>query len=286
VKRHLVVAAAVAVFSASADVQPEAVSETVTYRLDKHPHPRVLRTREDVENLREATCNAGATVTRTGPDGVTSTLVDTAPSVGSVALGIDAGGLWTFSNTAEGEATFAVRHSPYGTFGSGTADSPFKIVDRMELFELSLAGGAGLGSCYTFVGLQGVAPFLPPRFSGENVCENVYRLVADPNSLPSDACGYLLDTRLNGPDRIVDARLRYFIAYSGDDWAFGANAVSAVTVTAPDGLSRSQDFTGTDATRFRPAKRGDYLVKLTAGGRTLTAVITYIPLNGMTFLVK
>lgn len=285
-KLQLALAFAAAAFAVFADDAPDATSNPIKYSLDTCSQPRVLRTQAEVAMLWEATYKAGETVTRTAPDGTSSTLVGNAATGGSVALGVNAGGLWTFTNSAEGEATFAVRHSAYGTLGDGTVASPAKIVDVMELFEMATAGTVGDGYVYTFVGVPGASPLPPIGLIAEAAGDGLWKLVADPDVVVSGSRVYLLDTRQGGPDRTVNVRRGYSIAYSGDDWARDASAASTVTVKTPTGAETSQSFTGTDATPFVATKRGEYTVTMTAGGKTMTAVITYAPGVGLIVFVK
>ncbi len=285
-KLQIALAMTTAVFAVCADTQPDAVSDAVVYSLDTYPQPRVLKTQADVAKLWDAAYKVGETVTCTSPDGVTSTLVDNPALNGFVPLGINAGGIWTFSNAVEGEATFAVRHSVYGTLGNGTPDSPFNVVDTMELFELILAGKAKIGSVYRYVGLNGDMPTMPPGFLKESVSDGLWIIAEDPNVVASLDYIYSLDTLFGGPDRTIDTWRGCSIAYSGDEWAFDANAASTVSVSMPGGGAQSYDLTGTGAIMFKPKVAGDYLVTMTAGDRTLTSVITYIPKSGFNVLVR
>lgn len=285
-KLQIALAMMTAVFAVYADTQPDAVSEAVVYTLDTYQQPRVLKTQADVANLWRAAYKVGESVTCVNPDGVTSVIVDNASSAGSVALGINAGGIWTFSNTAEGEAVFAVRHSIYGTLGYGTFDSPFNVVDRMELFELVLSGKAKIGSVYTFAGSNGDGLLMPPGIINESIGDGVWKLIEDPNVVASLDYIYSLDTRLIGPNRTIDTWRDCLIAYSGDEWAFDANAASTVAVSMPGGAAQSYDLTGTGVMKFKPKVAGEYHVTMTAGGKTLTSVITYIPKGGFNVLVR
>lgn len=284
-KLQLAIAATAAAFAAFADATPDATSNEVKYKLDTYAQPRVLKTQAEVADLWEAVYDAGVTVTRTAPGSTAETLVNNASAEGSVALGINAGGLWTFNNSAEGDATFAVSHSIYGTLGAGTSSDPAKIVYATELFDLN----AGAGYCYTWVGASGAAATVPTGFNATE-SGGVWTLAADPNAVVSAWFTYWLDTLQDGPNRTIDTRRGYSIAYSGDDWAFGdssASAASTLSITPPGGTADSQSLTGTDATSFLPTRRGDYTVTLTEGnGTTLTSVITYNPVRGCVVIVK
>lgn len=284
-KLQLAFAATAAAFAAFADATPTATSSEVKYKLDTNPSPRVLKTQAEVNALWDATYDAGVTVTRTAPGSTAETLVNNASAEGSVALGINAGGLWTFNNSAEGDATFAVSHSIYGTLGAGTSSDPAKIVYATELFDLN----AGAGYCYTWVGASGAAATVPTGFNATE-SGGVWTLAADPNAVVSAWVTYWLDTLQDGPNRTIDTRRGYSIAYSGDDWAFSdssASAASTLSVTKPNGTSDSTNLTGTDSQTFVTNGRGDYTVTLTEGnGTTLTSVITYNPVRGCVVIVK
>ncbi len=282
-------ATAFAVFAAAT---PAATSNEVKYKLDTNPSPRVLKTLAEVNALWDATYDAGVTVTRTAPGGTAETLVDNASAECVVALGVNAGGLWSFNNSNEGDATFAVSHSIYGTLGAGTSSDPAKIVYATELFELVEAGTAGAGSYYTWVGANGATPYVPAGYAATETSSGsgVWTLAVDPNAVVSNYLTYWLDTLQDGPNRTIDTRRGYSIAYSGDDWAFSdssASAASTLSVTKPNGTSDSTSLTGTDSQTFMTNGRGDYTVTLTEGnGTTLTSVITYNPVRGCVVIVK
>ena len=291
-KFQLAIAATAAAFASFADATPDATSNEVKYKLDTYAQPRVLKTQAEVADLWEAVYDAGVTVTRTAPGGTAETLVDNALAEGVVALGVNAGGLWSFNNSNEGDATFAVSHSIYGTLGAGTSSDPAKIVYATELFDLVEAGTAGAGSYYTWVGANGATPYVPAGYAATETSSGsgVWTLAADPNAVVSAWFTYWLDTLLDGPNRTIDTRRGYSIAYSGDDWAFGdssASAASTLSITPPGGTADSQSLTGTDATSFLPTRRGDYTVTLTEGnGTTLTSVITFDPVRGFVVIVR
>lgn len=291
-KFQLAIAATAAAFAAFADATPAATSNEVKYKLDTNPSPRVLKTQAEVNALWDATYDAGVTVTRTAPGGTAETLVDNASAEGTVALGINAGGLWTFNNSAEGDATFAVSHSIDGTLGAGTSSDPAKIVYATELFDLLEAGTASAGSYYKWVGASGAAPYVPAGYTATETSSGsgVWQLAADPNAIVSSWVTYWLDTLQDGPNRTIDKRRGHSIAYTGDDWAFGdssSTATSTLSVTKPNGTSDSTNLTGTDSQTFMTNGRGDYTVTLTDGnGTTLTSVITYNPVRGCVVIVK
>ena len=291
-KLQLAFAATAAAFAAFADATPAATSNEVKYKLDTNPSPRVLKTLAEVNALWDATYDAGVTVTRTAPGGTAETLVDNASAEGTVALGVNAGGLWSFNNSNEGDATFAVSHSIYGTLGAGTSSDPAKIVYATELFELVEAGTASAGSYYTWVGASGGVPYVPAGYTATETSSGsgVWQLAADPNAIVSSWVTYWLDTLQDGPNRTIDKRRGHVIAYTGDDWAYGdssSTATSTLAIAYPNGTTTSDSLTGTDAQAFVPNGRGDHTVTLTeSNGTTLTSVITFDPARGFVIIVK
>lgn len=289
-KFQLAIAATAAAFAAFADATPAATSNEVKYKLDTNPSPRVLKTLAEVNALWDATYDAGVTVTRSTP--TSGTLVDNASAEGVVALGVDAGGLWTFTNSNEGDATFAVSHSIYGTLGAGTSSDPAKIVYATELFELVEAGTASAGSYYTWVGASGGVPYVPAGYTATETSSGsgVWQLAADPNAIVSTWVTYWLDTLQDGPNRTIDKRRGHVIAYTGDDWAYGdssSTATSTLAITYPNGTTTSDSLTGTDAQAFVANGRGDHTVTLTeSSGTTLTSVITFDPARGFVVIVR
>ena len=268
----------------------EATSETYEYRLDTYASPRAIKTQAELDALWEAAYSAGETVTVTSPSGVDSTPVSAASAAGEVALTFNAGGLWTAGNSAQGTASFTVRHSIFGTLGDGTSASPAKIVDATEVLDLLNAGTAGVGYVVTFAGASSLADevILPGQYSFESAGEGLLSIAAatDVGTVASESGAYLLDTMQGGPDRTIWKRRGYEIAYSGDNWVGGASAALSVTVAPPRGATSTQNFTGTGATPFPLAGKGDTTVTMTVGSTTQTAVITYLPPPGLIIYVK
>ncbi len=267
-----------------------ATSEAYEYRLDTYASPRAIKTQAELDALWKATYSAGETVTVTSPSGVDSTPISAASAAGEVALTFNAGGLWTAVNSAQGTATFTVRHSIFGTLGDGTSASPAKIVDATEILDLLNSETAGIGYVVTFAGASGLADevILPGQYSFESAGEGLWSIAAatDVGTVASESGAYLLDTMQGGPDRTIWKKRGYAIAYSGDNWVGGASAASSVTVVPPRGATSTQNFTGTGATPFPFVGRGDTTVTMTAGSTTQTAVIKYDPPYGLTIFVK
>ena len=268
----------------------EATSETYEYRLDTYASPRAIKTQAELDALWKATYSAGETVTVTSPSGVDSTPISAASAAGEVALTFNAGGLWTAVNSAQGTATFTVRHSIFGTLGDGTSASPAKIVDATEILDLLNSETAGIGYVVTFAGASGLADevILPGQYSFESAGEGLWSIAAatDVGTVASESGAYLLDTMQGGPDRTIWKKRGYAIAYSGDNWVGGASAASSITIAPPRGATSTQNFTGTGATPFPFVGRGDTTVTMTAGSTTQTAVIKYDPPYGLTIFVK
>ena len=268
----------------------EATSEAYEYRLDTYASPRAIKTQAELDALWKATYSAGETVTVTSPSGVDSTPISAASAAGEVALTFNAGGLWTAVNSAQGTATFTVRHSIFGTLGDGTSASPAKIVDATEILDLLNSETAGIGYVVTFAGASGLADevILPGQYSFESAGEGLWSIAAatDVGTVASESGAYVIDTMQGGPDRTIWKKRGYAIAYSGDNWVGGASAASSVTVVPPRGATSTQNFTGTGATPFPFVGRGDTTVTMTAGSTTQTAVIKYDPPYGLTIFVK
>ena len=267
-----------------------ATSETCEYRLDTLAQPRAIKTQAELDALWDATYSAGETVTVTSPSGVDSTSVSTASAAGEVALTFNAGGLWTAVNSAQGTATFTVRHSIFGTLGDGTLASPAKVVDTTEVLDLLNAGTAGVGYVVTFAGASTLADnvILPGRYSFESAGEGLWSIATatDVGTVASESGTYLLDTMQGGPDRTIWKKRGYAIAYSGDNWVGGASAASSLRIVTPRGATSTQNFTGTGVTPFSFAGRGATTVSMTAGSTTQTSVITYDPPYGLMIYVK
>ena len=267
-----------------------ATSETYEYRLDTYASPRAIKTQAELDALWDATYSAGETVTVTSPSGVDSMPVSAASAAGEVALTFNAGGLWTAVNSAQGTATFTVRHSIFGTLGDGTSASPAKIVDTTEVLDLLNSGTASVGYVVTFAGASGLADevILPGQYSFESAGEGLWSIATatDVGTVASESGTYLIDTMQGGPDRTIWKKRGYAIAYSGDNWVGGASAASSVTVVPPRGATSTQNFTGTGATPFPFAGRGNTTVTMVAGSTTQTAVITYDPPPGLMVFVK
>ena len=267
-----------------------ATSETCEYRLDTRSMPRAIRTLAELGALWAATYKAGESVTSTAPGGTQTTLVSAATAAGTTALAFDAGGLWTLENSAQGTATFTVRHSIFGTQGAGTAASPAKIVDATEILDLMNSTALGEGSVVTFEGVSGLKGdvLLPGQYALDDAGEGLWSIAAVPNGVGvsvAESSEYVLDTMQGGPDRTIRTRGHY-LAYSGDGWLGSPSVTSSLTVVSPKGVITTQNFIGMGLVPYYPVGKGDSTATLTAGSTTLTSVITYAPPPGMMVFVK
>ena len=262
-------------------------SAVYTFGLDTEASPRAIRTQAELDALWEGTFQTGENVTMTAPGGGETTLASGTIGGGSYPIPLTAGGLWTLENSAQGSATFTVRHSIFGTLGAGTAESPAKIVDSMELMDLASAGIAGDGYVFVLCGDEGLAGRLvmPPGFRAEDIGGGALKLVEDPNVFTSEVYVYSLETMFNGPDRTVKAG-RWNLTYSGDDWAGDATKASRIVVTSPKGVVTTLDFNGTGVTQFQFPHRGDWRVVLTMANNAEYEAIITVPSTGAVVYVR
>ena len=100
-----------------------------------------------------------------------TTVVADAPSDTTAVLPINAGGLWTATNSKQGSETFTMRYSYYGTQGAGTTADPAKLVDGDELVDLADAGTAGDGYVFMLIGRDTLllAHFCAPLCTGGGI---------------------------------------------------------------------------------------------------------------------
>lgn len=256
---------------------PEAVSADCVYAADTLAQPRGFKTAADIA-ANPVTCRAGETVTLTAPDGTTvTTVVADAPSDTTAALPINAGGLWTATNSKQGVATFVMRYSYYGTQGAGTAADPAKLVDGDELVDLTNAGTAGDGYVFTLIGRDTLLDDLvrPAGFRLEEVSDGAWRILSSPDGCEY-VCGpvpYVADTKKPGPDRTLHVKDLMPVAYSGDDWARALEAASTLTLTSPSGVVTEHNLAGTDALTVCFNEAGVWHVTLAAGGNTLESLV-------------
>ena len=284
----LAAVAASATLSLLADT-PEAVSADCVYTADTLAQPRGFKTAADIA-ASPVTCRAGETITLTAPDGTTvTTVVADAPSDTTAVLPINAGGLWTATNSKQGSATFVMRYSTYGMQGAGTAADPAKLVDGDDLVDLADAGIAGDGYVFALIGRDTLLAelVLPAGFRLEEVGDGAWRIVSS-----SDGCeyiwgslSYVADTKQPGPNRTLHMKDVMAVAYSGDDWRRALETASTLTLTSPSGVVTEHNLTGTDALTVCFNEVGTWHVTLAAGGDTLESLVD-VKSNGMFLIVR
>lgn len=274
-----------------ADALP--VAETASacvYVADTMPSPRAVKTAEELGELTDGagkvTYYKGDTVSVVAPSGTETTPVSDAAASGTVALGIDEGGLWTLGNSGQGTASFTVRHSLCGTQGAGTAESPAKLVDGDELVD------CGAGDGYVFI-LEGGASLLdalrlPSGFRLEKADGDTWRIVTS-----ADGCIYTwaeieypADSEREGPDRKTDKASVLPVAYSGDDWVGDMSKAATLRFISPRNQTNTVVRTGTGAMSFAFTQHGRWTVLLEMeNGTTFEATIN-ITGAGFTLIVK
>ena len=268
--------------AALADESPLAeTASPCVYSADTFGSPHNIKTAGDQSALWPVTRRAGETVTLVSPSGARTTLISAESAAKSAALTLNAGGVWTVENSEQGEATFTVRHSLYGTQGAGTAGSPAKLVDGDELIDL----GAGNGYVFTLEPVDGLLAALeiPSGFRLDRASDTAWRIVtsADGCLYVGTAIAYPCDSVGEGPDRTTKKKEALPVAYSGDDWGGDATKAATLTFTSPDGTETKIDLAGTAATPFKFNKIGSWTVLLEmADGTTRTATISVTPNGG------
>ena len=273
----IVAVACAAAGTVCGDVEPLAVTESAcTYTLYDSSGCHAVKTAADQTEFasRSVTRRAGEMVKLTAPDGTVTTLVDgSSGATGATLPSLDAGGVWTLSNSRQGTVTFIVRRSLDGSIGAGTPASPARLVDGDELVDY----GAGAGYTFTAEGSGSLLSEikLPEGFAMEKVGDGVWSLVSssDGRLYTWAQIAYRADSRREGPDRMSKSTAVPPVAYSGDDWLGAASKASTLTFVSPDGTETILDKTGTGAQSFTFDKPGHWTVRLVAGGTTRTADI-------------
>ena len=290
--RLLVLAGLLAVPSALLADTMVAESAAAQFAVDSMGSPYSVKDPDEGAGL---VCLSGETVTATAPNGDPSTVVASAAADGVYTWRPTAGGVWTLSNPAEGDAQFCVRYSAFGSAGAGTESDPIKIVDNDELSDL--AESEAIQSGNVFVLLPPLATesgtVLPHGFAMEALTSGAYRLLAAvdgllcasaPDSFAVDSC---FDK--NGC-RVYEASQDWLpVSYSGDGWGGASDAASTLTFTPAEGVETEVPCTGTGALDFEPGvrKHGVWTVTLTpANSAYETLVATLKERMGFILIVK
>lgn len=260
-----------------ADDDPELLattSENVTFALDTLGNPRTVTSAE----VLALTYRAGSSVLAWAPDSAASeTLVADAAEVGTVNWLPTAGGLWSVENSLEGVATFYVRYSLFPSEDTGTLENPARVVDDAELSDMVASGKAAPGFSFVPYGMTTIDTLaLPDGYALMSVGNGVYQLASSTDGLLYDSSaldGFDLDTEKPGPDRVVLVDEPLSVAYSGDNWVGAVDAVSALTMVSPSGVSELRDCSGTGVVPFQPTEIGTWKVSLVAGGVEYTALL-------------
>lgn len=217
----------------------------------------------------------GATVTATAPGGAVTTLA--AAVNGTNYWTVTAGGLWTLSNSKEGQATFVVRYAG-AEQGAGTAGSPWILVDNDELGGLSVTDGFTFTTEGPLASVAGMAR--PDGYAFLALGDGLYQMILSSNSAAyqTAATAFVLDTEREGPDRRGKKNdLWPAIAYTGDGWERDESAASTLTIAPPAGAASVAAKTGTDTVPFVPDMAGEWTVTLEYG---TTVLVSKIMVNG------
>ena len=214
----------------------------------------------------------GATVTATDASGVVTTLD---PAVnGTNWWTATSGGIWTLSNSNEGQTTFAVRYTA-AEQGAGTAASPWKFVDNDEL------GGLAVTDGFTFVAEGPMASVgsmaRPTGFAFRELGDGVFQTITATGGATyiTANSSFVLDTDETGPNRVGRKGDTWpEIAYTGDGWLFAPSVTSTLTVAPPSGAAAAEAHTGTGTVAFAPRMPGVWTVSLEYDSTSLLASIT------------
>ena len=267
--------------TARADEAP--VYETpapIVYSIDSTGSPRHVKSFEGRDALWPAKRRAGEKVTLVSPGGSRTTLAAADSTVTNVEFksSLNAGGVWTLENSVQGKSVFTMRHSLYGTQGSGTAEDPARIVDGDELVDY----GAGSGYVFALADIDSLMDELvvPPGLCLGKAGETTWRVVTSEGGciFAGTEIVYRADSRETGPDRKTTRRTALPVAYTGDAWVRDRTKNARLSFTPPGSASPSNvSFKGTGAYPFVFNKVGDWNVRLTmADGTTLTSTVTVI----------
>lgn len=217
-------------------------------------------------------------ITASVDGGAAATLAEPGASEAPLLWEPASAGVWTLRNSVEGEATFSVRHGPYGTQGAGTAEDPLKIMDSLELCDLVAGGTAADGSVFSLRdGLEPGAVALPGGWCVA-MQEGTFRLGVSVGGMVSswDGLDFPVDFANEGPNRKTKKREWLPVAYSGDSWCGNAAASSTLTVTPPGDAGADLPFVGTGTYNIPFAKPGTWKLSLAMGNTTLESDILVV----------
>ena len=257
-----------------------ATSAAAIYLADTRPSPRAVKTAAEQDEIIggtwKATRRADEAVTLVSPSGSRTTLMAANSAATSAALPLNAGGVWTVENSAQGTAIFTVRRSLDGTLGDGTAASPAKLVDGDELRDY----GADENYVFTLDGVDGLLSrlVLPAGCGLEEAGEGVWKIVAsaDGSQYSWAEIVYPADSAQEGPDRKTSKKDALPVAYSGDNWLGDAAKSATLTLTSPKGDVTALDLTGTGAQRFSFDKIGWWNVRLAMADGTVRDAAIFV----------
>lgn len=277
----------------AADTPLAETSAAFTYTIDTRPSPRAVKTAAELAGIADgtwkATRRAGETVTLVSPSGARTTLAAAGSAAADTILPLNAGGVWTVENSAQGKAVFTVRRSLDGTLGDGTAASPAKLADGDELIDC----GAGAGYTFTLDGADGLLSRLavPPGFRIEEADGGAWRLAAsaDGSQYAWEETAYRADSAQEGPNRKLKKREAPPVAYSGDDWAGDLSKAATVTFTPPEGSgleATTWNRTGEGAESFTFNAKGVWMVTLTFADSTTRTALIDIQTSGLFIVVR
>ena len=276
----LLAVSACASFMLRADEVTVAHSNTLTASLDTVGSPYAITSSAGVVSL---VCRPGSAVTATDADsGETRTL--TASATGPVSWTPTAGGLWTLSNSFDGQASFTVRYSFFGTQGSGTESDPFKVVDSEEISDLVEAGTMTDGCYLVLRGADGLIDeiSMPTGHALREQGNGVVRFEAVSDGLVYGGMPVttFIDAKTDGPNRVMKRRREVrLISYSGDGWLGSPSATATLTLVSPSGISSCETVQGTGRFAFSPQQSGAWTVTLDSEAETLSSQLIVLPLS-------
>ena len=278
----LLAVSACASFMLRADEVAVAHSNTLSASLDTVGSPYAITSSAGVVSL---VCRPGSAITATDADsGETRTL--TVSATGPVSWSPTAGGLWTLCNSLDGQASFTVRYSFFGTQGSGTESDPFKVVDSEEFSNLVEAGTVTDGCYLALRGADGLIGEISMP-TGHALCEqgnSVVRFEAVSDGLVYGGMPVttFIDAKTDGPNRVMKRRREVrLISYSGDGWLRDVASTATLTMVSPSGVASARTVSGTGTIDFMPCENGLWSITLATDAGTLSSGVTVLPVGGI-----